>query len=170
MGSFLSRALLMGLGYAYPAYECFKAVEKTKKTKPEIEQLQFWCQYWILVALFTVGERVGDAFISWLPMYSEAKLAFFIYLWHPKTMGTDYVYNVIFRPYVAKHETEIDGNLLKLKIKAMEIGLLCWEEAAIYVQTRSFEILHYFSSHHPNESSMLVPIVAPKRSNSRSSR
>ena len=33
----------MVFGYAYPAYECFKAVEKNK---PEIEQLLFWCQYW----------------------------------------------------------------------------------------------------------------------------
>ncbi|KAK9184596.1 hypothetical protein WN943_024946 [Citrus x changshan-huyou] len=63
MGYFLSRPLLMVFGYAYPAYECFKAVEKNK---PDIEQLLFWCQYW-------------------LPMYREAKLAFFIYLWYPQT-------------------------------------------------------------------------------------
>ncbi|KAH9696752.1 putative HVA22-like protein g [Citrus sinensis] len=144
MGSFLSRPILMVFGYAYPAYECFKAVEKNK---PEIEQLLFWCQYWVLVAVFTVGERVGDTFISWLPMYSEAKLAFFIYLWYPKTKGTTYVYNVLLRPYIAKHEKEIDLNLLKLRIKAREIGLLFWEKAAIYGQTRFFEILQYFSSH-----------------------
>lgn len=35
----------MVFGYAYPAYECFKTVEKNK---PEIEQLRFWCQYWYL--------------------------------------------------------------------------------------------------------------------------
>ncbi|KAH9657260.1 HVA22-like protein i [Citrus sinensis] len=134
----------MVFGYAYPAYECFKAVEKNK---PEIEQLLFWCQYWVLVAVFTVGERVADTFISWLPMYSEAKLAFFIYLWYPKTKGTTYVYNVLLRPYVAKHEKEIDLNLLKLRIKAREIGLLFWKKAAIYGQTRFLEILQYFSSH-----------------------
>ncbi|KAK9177290.1 hypothetical protein WN944_029310 [Citrus x changshan-huyou] len=67
----------MVFGYAYPAYECFKAAEKNK---PDTEQLLFWCQYWVLVAVFTVGERVGDTFIS-----CEAKLAFFIYLWYPKT-------------------------------------------------------------------------------------
>ncbi|KAJ4827052.1 hypothetical protein Tsubulata_042040 [Turnera subulata] len=82
IGSFLTRGLVMVFGYAYPAYECYKTVEKNK---PEIEQLRFWCQYWILVAVLTVCERVGDAFISWVPMYSEAKLAFFIYLWYPKT-------------------------------------------------------------------------------------
>jgi len=33
-------------GYAYPAYECYKVVERNK---PEIEQLRFWCQYWYAI-------------------------------------------------------------------------------------------------------------------------
>ena len=86
----------MVFGYAYPAYECYKAIEKNK---PEIQQLRFWCQYWfviclfslissclelflllkskiliflsklpcrILVAALTIFERVGDTFASWL--------------------------------------------------------------------------------------------------------
>ncbi|KAH9657298.1 Integrase catalytic domain-containing protein [Citrus sinensis] len=57
------------------------------------------------------------------------------------------LYNVLLRPYAAKHEKEIDLNLLKLRIKAREIGLLLWEKAAIYGQTRFFEILQYVSSH-----------------------
>ncbi|PQM37674.1 putative HVA22-like protein g [Prunus yedoensis var. nudiflora] len=56
LGSFLPRVLLMVFGYAYPAYECYKTVEKNK---PEIEQLLFWCQYWILVAMLTVLENLG---------------------------------------------------------------------------------------------------------------
>ncbi|KAL5788788.1 hypothetical protein ACOSP7_005737 [Xanthoceras sorbifolium] len=144
MGSFLSRALLMVFGYAYPAYECFKAVEK--KNQPQTEHLLFWCHYWILVAMFSVGERLGDAFISWLPMYSEAKLAFLIYLWYPKTKGTAYVYNSWLRPYIAKHETGIDRSLLDLKIKAREIGLIVWKKAEGYGQTRFLEIMHYISS------------------------
>ncbi|KAJ0968715.1 hypothetical protein J5N97_021592 [Dioscorea zingiberensis] len=148
MGSFLTRALVMALGYAYPAYECYKTVELNK---PEIEQLRFWCQYWILVAVLSVFERVGDAFVSWLPMYSEAKLAFFIYLWYPKTKGTTYVYDTFFRPYVAKHETEIDRNLLELRTRAGDIVVLYWQKAASYGQTRFFEILQYVAaqSHSP---------------------
>lgn len=136
----------MVLGYAYPAYECFKTVEKNK---PEIEQLRFWCQYWILVAALTVFERVGDTFVSWLPMYSEAKLAFFIYLWYPKTMGTTYVYNTFLRPYVAKHETQIDRNLMELRARAGDIAVLYWHRAASYGQTRIFEILQYVASQSP---------------------
>ncbi|KAK4562449.1 hypothetical protein RGQ29_005084 [Quercus rubra] len=143
MGSFLSRALLLVFGYAYPAYECFKTVEKNK---PEIEQLLFWCQYWIIVAMLTVFERAGETFISWLPLYSEAKLGIFIYLWHPKTKGTSYVYNSFFRPYVAKHEGEIDRTLLELRVKAWDIAILYWQKAVSFGQTRFFEILQYVSS------------------------
>ncbi|XAR64189.1 hypothetical protein NMG60_11024436 [Bertholletia excelsa] len=143
IGSFLTRGLAMVFGYAYPAYECFKTVEKNK---PDIEQLRFWCQYWILVAVITICERIGDSFVSWVPMYSEAKLAFFIYLWYPKTMGTTYVYDSFFRPYIAKHEPEIDRNLLELRTKASDIAFLYWQKAASYGQTRIFEVLHYISA------------------------
>lgn len=143
IGSFLTRGLVMVFGYAYPAYECFKTVEKNK---PEIEQLRFWCQYWILVAAITVCERIGDTFISWVPMYSEAKLAFFIYLWYPKTKGTTYVYDSFFKPYVAKHETEIDRNLLELRTRAGDVAVLYWQKAASYGQTRIFDILQYVAS------------------------
>lgn len=121
IGSFITRGLVLVLGYAYPAYECYKTVEKNK---PEIEQLLFWCQYWILVAFLTVCERVGDTFISWVPMYCEVKLLFFIYLWHPRMKGTTYVYDSFFRPYLAKHENDIDRNLLELRTRAGDIAVL----------------------------------------------
>lgn len=133
----------MVFGYAYPAYECFKSVEKNK---PDVEQLRFWCQYWILVAVLTVCERIGDTFVSWVPMYSEAKLAFYIYLWYPKTKGTIYVYDSFFRPYISKHETDIDRNLMELRTRAGDYVVLYWQRAASYGQTRIFDILQYVAS------------------------
>ncbi|XP_042063434.1 putative HVA22-like protein g isoform X2 [Salvia splendens] len=146
IGSFLTRALVLIFGYVYPAYECFKTVEMNK---PDIIQLRFWCQYWILVAGLTVCERIGDIFIGWVPMYGEAKLAFFIYLWFPKTKGTAYVYDSFFRPYVAKHETEIDRNLVELKLKAGDMAVSYWQKVATYGQTRIFDILQYIASQSP---------------------
>lgn len=133
----------MVFGYAYPAYECFKSVEKNK---PDIEQLRFWCQYWILVAVLTVCERIGDTFISWVPMYSEAKLAFYIYLWYPKTKGTSYVYDSFFQPYISKHETEIDRNLSELRTMAGDMTVMYWQRTASYIQTRTFDIIQYVAS------------------------
>lgn len=133
----------MMFGYAYPAYECFKVVEMNKA---DIEQLRFWCQYWILVAVLTVCERVGDAFVSWVPMYSEAKLAFFLYLWYPKTKGTTYVYDCFFKPFISNHEADIDRNLLELRIRAEDLAVSYSQRAVKYVQTRIFDILQYVAS------------------------
>ncbi|XP_048128403.1 putative HVA22-like protein g [Rhodamnia argentea] len=138
MGSFLSRALLMVFGYAYPAYNCFKTIENNE---PEAQQLLFRCQYWILVAFLSVCERLGDAFISWLPLYGEAKFAFFVYLWHPQTKGTQYVYCYFFRPYLAIHEKVIDRHLLEPKVMAGDSAVSMWQKAMSYGRIRLFEFL-----------------------------
>lgn len=42
----------MFLGYAYPAFECYKIVEKNRV---EIEELRFWCQYWYVKSLSLIS-------------------------------------------------------------------------------------------------------------------
>ncbi|KAF0929597.1 hypothetical protein E2562_022795, partial [Oryza meyeriana var. granulata] len=154
MGDFLSRILLLALGYAYPAYECYKTVELNK---PEIEKLIFWCQYWILVALLTVFERFGDFAISWLPLYSEAKLMFFIYLWCPRTKGTTYVYETFFRPYISQYENDIDCSILDLRARAGDMLVVYWQKVAIIGQSTFFNILKYASTQSPVHSSRSRP-------------
>lgn len=134
----LNRLLILLLAYAYPAYECFKNVEKNK---PDLELLRFWCQYWILIAAMTVWDPFGDALIGWLPMYSEAKLVFCVYLWYPKTKGTKYVYDTFLKPYITKHESEIDRTLSELKTRAGDSASLYCSRVLSYAQTRAFDIL-----------------------------
>lgn len=134
-------------GYVYPAYECFKTVEKNR---PDVEQLQFWCQYWMIIAVLTMLERLGDTFISWLPMYSEAKLAFIIYLWYPKTKGTTYVYSTFLRPFVANHEREIDRHLNELRTRAGDLAFQYWQRGSVYAQSRFMEVLQYVASQSPS--------------------
>ncbi|KAK3151062.1 hypothetical protein QOZ80_3AG0241210 [Eleusine coracana subsp. coracana] len=150
MGGFLSRVLLLAFGYAYPAYECYKTVELNK---PEIEQLIFWCQYWILVALLTVLERFGDFTISWLPFYSEAKLMFFLYLWYPKTKGTTYIYGTFFKPYISQHENDIDRNLLELRTRATDMVVVYFQKAASMGQNTFFDVLKYVAAQSPSQKS-----------------
>ncbi|AQL10072.1 HVA22-like protein i [Zea mays] len=140
----------MAFGYAYPAYECYKTVELNK---PEIAQLIFWCQYWILVALLTVLERFGDFIISWLPFYSKAKSVFFVYLWYPKTKGTTYVYRTFFKPYISQHENEIDWNLLELRARATNTVVLYFHKAASAGQSTFFDILKYVVAQSPSQKS-----------------
>lgn len=137
LGDFITRCFVLILGYAYPAFECYKTVEKNRV---EIEELRFWCQYWILVAFLTVFERIVDIFVSWLPMYGEMKVAFFIYLWYPKTRGTGYVYETLLRPYVAKHETDIDRKILELRARAWDFFIQYWQNCTQLGQSTLVQI------------------------------
>ncbi|KAJ9554953.1 hypothetical protein OSB04_009567 [Centaurea solstitialis] len=94
----------------------------------------------ILVAVLTVCERSVKHYI-WVPMYSEAKLAFYIYLWYPIRKGTTYVYDSFFRPYISKHGTDIDRNLTELRTREGDIIVSYWQRAATYGQTRIFVCL-----------------------------
>ncbi|CAK7346223.1 unnamed protein product [Dovyalis caffra] len=96
--------------------------------------------------IITVRRRKTPAPIFPVPMYSEAKLAFYIYLWYPKTKGTTYVYDSFFRPYVAKHESDIDRSLLELRTRAGDMAVVYWQRAASYGQTRVFDILQYIAA------------------------
>lgn len=56
------------------------------------------------------------------------------------------MYDSFFRPYLAKHETEIDRNLLELRTRAGDIAVLYWQRAASYGQTRIYDILQYVAA------------------------
>ncbi|XP_021892533.1 HVA22-like protein j isoform X1 [Carica papaya] len=94
----------------------------------------------ILVAFLTVFERIVDIFVSWLPMYGEMKVAFFIYLWYPKTRGTGYVYETLLRPYVAKHETDIDRKILELRARAWDFFIQYWQNCTQLGQSTLVQI------------------------------
>jgi receptor expression-enhancing protein 1/2/3/4 len=46
-----------------------------------------------------------------LPFYYEAKVAFVVYLWHPRTQGALYLYTNVISPVLRKHEGLIDRKL-----------------------------------------------------------
>ncbi|KAI4300583.1 hypothetical protein L6164_033942 [Bauhinia variegata] len=143
LGDFLTRILILLLGYAYPGFECYKAVEKNRV---EIEELRFWCQYWIIVAIFTVVEKFTDIFISWLPMYGEMKLALIIYMWYPKTKGTGYIYKSILRPVVARHENEIDRKLMEWRARVWDLTIFYWQNCAQLGHSAFFQGLEYLAT------------------------
>lgn len=76
--------------------------------------------------------------------------------------GTAYVYDTFLKPYVAKHETEIDRNLLELRAKAGDIAVLYWQRAASYGHTRIFEIMRFAASQSPRPHPAQVPIDRDK--------
>ncbi|KAL8128952.1 hypothetical protein V2J09_018107 [Rumex salicifolius] len=60
--------------------------------------------------------------------------------------GTTYVYDSFFKPYVAKHETDIDRNLMELRTRAGDMAVLYFQKAVSYGHTRVFEILQFVTS------------------------
>lgn len=112
----------------------------------DVEEIKFWCKYWIIIALVTVCERVGDVFLSWLPMYGEVKLAFFIYLWYPKTKGTGFIYETMLRPFVTRHETDIERKLQEMKARGWDFAIYYWHNCTELGQTKFFDALQYFMS------------------------
>ncbi|XP_042435712.1 HVA22-like protein i [Zingiber officinale] len=128
----ICRALILALGYLFPAYKCFKSV---KVNKPEPEQLRSWCQYWILVAFLTVSGAFTDAFFSWFPFYHEAKLFAFLFLWYPQTKGATFIYKAYVGPYLTEHESEIDRALFESRARAVDAALLARKMVASYLQT-----------------------------------
>ncbi|KAI3775721.1 hypothetical protein L1987_45472 [Smallanthus sonchifolius] len=61
--------------------------------------------------------------------------------------GTTYVYDSFFRPYISKHETDIDRNLMEIRTRAGDMFVLYWQKAASYSQTRIFDVLQYIALH-----------------------
>ncbi|XP_009796624.1 putative HVA22-like protein g isoform X1 [Nicotiana tabacum] len=181
LGNFITSGLVLVVGYAYPAFECFKTVEKNKV---EIEELRFWCQYClklkidkhysifydvgvgrqfqqifaashyrgvrrsvrIIVAALRIFESFGDVFMSWLPMYGEAKLALFIYLWYPKIKGTAYIYDTLLKPYVAKYEKDVDRSLLEFRAKAWDLAIYYWQNCTELGQAKFLQLLEFIAS------------------------
>ncbi|XP_039051473.1 HVA22-like protein j [Hibiscus syriacus] len=143
LGDFINRILVLVLGYAYPAFECFKTVEKNKVG---IGELRFWCQYWILMAFLIVFEWTGEVFISWLPMYGEMKVGMLVYLWYPKTKGTGYVYDTLLRPFMARHETEVDRKIQEIKARIWDFIFKYCQHFAVMGQGKFFEMLQYMAN------------------------
>ncbi|PKU61076.1 HVA22-like protein i [Dendrobium catenatum] len=65
--------------------------------------------------------------------------------------ASTYVTETFLLPYVASHEMGIDRNLLDLKARVGDMVFLYWQKAAIYGQTRIFDIFHYIASQTPQQ-------------------
>ena len=74
----------------YPGYLTFKTLEHDRK-KPDAAR--GWCVYWVVAsAWMTMIPWLDRAFDASVGLYRECKLAFSIYLWHPRWQGALYVY------------------------------------------------------------------------------
>jgi receptor expression-enhancing protein 5/6 len=91
------------VGFVYPAYCSFKAIES--EAKPDDIQ---WLTYWVVYACFNIIEVFADFLLYWIPFYYAFKLGFLLWLFMPSTQGASFLYNHFLAPFLKAHESRID--------------------------------------------------------------
>ncbi|KAK3129606.1 hypothetical protein QOZ80_6BG0482280 [Eleusine coracana subsp. coracana] len=127
------------LGYAYPAYDCYKTLEGNSL---RMEHLRFWCQYWILLAFMTALERVADPTISWLPIWEHGNMLSRL---NDPFQGAMHVYDGYLRPFLARHEEDIDRCLLELRARARDATASHLQAAMFLSRAWAVEVVHRVS-------------------------
>ena len=115
-GSFLITSLV---GFVYPAYMSFKAVESSVGD----DDTQ-WLTYWVVYSFFTVFNDVLFYVFGFIPFYYIFKTAFYVWLFHPRLRGAQLLYTKVIRPLLLKYEDKID----RLTNKAEEGASLLTEQ------------------------------------------
>ncbi|CAI7769594.1 unnamed protein product [Closterium sp. NIES-54] len=139
----LLTAATMVAAHGYPAYRCFKAMQRRR---PDLHELLFFCQFWVLLSLLALLEGLASPLLDWVPLYHEAKLAFIVYLWHPRTQGTEIVYGSMLQPLLSRHEPIIDRHLAHLEERGRDMAVDCWRAGVAYTGARFEELIAYLAS------------------------
>ncbi|KAG6617791.1 uncharacterized protein IUM83_09497 [Phytophthora cinnamomi] len=91
------------VGFAYPAYASFKAIETDDK-KDDVQ----WLTYWVVYACFNIVEIFADFLLYWIPFYYAFKLGFLLWLFMPSTLGASFLYMHFLAPFLKSQESRID--------------------------------------------------------------
>jgi receptor expression-enhancing protein 5/6 len=105
------------LGFAYPAYASFKAIESADKD----DDTQ-WLTYWVVFSVFSLVEIAADLIEHYIPLYYPFKFAFLIYLFAPQTQGAQFLYQNGIRRFLLDHEQQIDHRLSQAESAAGEVA------------------------------------------------
>lgn len=109
------------IGFIYPAYASFKAIE-TKQKDDDTK----WLTYWVVYAVFSLVEYFTDIFLFWIPLYWFLKCVFLVYLMAPTSWnGSVTIYYKFIRPLALRHEKKIDSGL----DRAVDAGRVIFDEA-----------------------------------------
>lgn len=62
-----------------------------------------------------------------------------------KMQGTNFVYDTFVRPYVAKHETEVDRKIMELRARAWHVFMHYWSNCSEMGLAKFFEMFQYLA-------------------------
>ena len=106
-----STLLFFLVGFLYPAYMSYKAIE----TKADVDDDKQWLTYWVVFSFIHVFDPLLNIVLKIIPFSVILKLAFNIWLLHPKTRGALLIYNRVIRGLLKKYEGHIDAHLENVK-------------------------------------------------------
>ncbi|XP_067940594.1 receptor expression-enhancing protein 5-like [Watersipora subatra] len=99
------------IGFLYPGYASFKAIESHDKS----DDTQ-WLIYWVVYGTFALVELGTDIFLFWIPFYWFFKCAFLIWCMVPNSWnGSSFVYYKFIRPFILRYEDQIESRLDQVK-------------------------------------------------------
>ena len=99
------------IGFLYPAYKSFKALE----TKDDSNDDKQWLTYWVVFSFMHVFEDALAIVLSIIPFSNVLKIAFNIWLFHPRTKGALVIYESFLRDFLHKYESKIDAKIEALQ-------------------------------------------------------
>ncbi|KAJ3192546.1 hypothetical protein HDU67_005426, partial [Dinochytrium kinnereticum] len=108
-GNFLTTLI----GFVWPAYMSFKAIESTNK-----DDDRQWLTYWCVFGFLNVLEFFSDILLYWIPFYYVFKAGLIVYLILPQFKGATVIYNTVLRPYLLKEQGSIDEGISKIRTSA----------------------------------------------------
>merc|ERR1712160_156567 len=101
---FGAAVLSMLVGFVYPAFSSFKALEDT-----DAHRQRFWLVYWVVYSCFCVAECFLEPILYFVPFYTPLKLGFLVYLFYPSTMGANTIYEGFLRDMIKPYVKAIDN-------------------------------------------------------------
>lgn len=64
--------------------------------------------------------------------------------------GTGFVYETMLRPFMVRHETDIETRLKQFRDRAWDVAIYYWQNSTELGQTKIFEIFQYLLSSKPS--------------------
>jgi len=110
--NFAGKLLSNILGWVYPSYRSFKALES-----PGHDDDKQWLTYWAVYGFVSILESFTDILLYWLPFYFFLKTILLLWLMLPTFNGATTVYTRLLRPFLAQHRSQIDSHLDRVKAK-----------------------------------------------------
>ena len=104
------------IGVVYPAFASFIALETEEK-----EDDKQWLTYWVCFGFFQIIDCFGGIILQFIPFYFFLKVAFMVWLFHPKSMGALWLYNNYMQAYVKKYRSQIEKGIKEGEKKTQQV-------------------------------------------------